>query len=571
MTGPDNGHANTYLDRTVEIERLATLDPINYEVARGPTCQRLGVRASVLDREVKKKRLALGLEKKEDDGQGRAVKIPDVFPWHEPADGDMLATTLACTVKSYVALRDEEADAIAIWILHSWLVNSFTISPRLAVTSPTKGCGKTTVLRLLNLLARRPKRAGSISPPALFRAVEQFQPTILLDETEKYIEHGGDLHALLNEGHCKGGTVLRVLGEKLELREFSVFGAVAFARNGRLPDDLEQRSIVIELQRRRPDEPLGELREDRCEPLQRLARMCARWAEDSGAGIAEADPDMGCFINRAADNWRPLFAIADTLGGEWPERLRAAAAALAPRESESIGPMLLADVQVAYDGAAADRLSSVDICEALTAMEGRPWAEWGKSKKPLTPNQLARLLKPFGITSGQTRFGEQTRKGYYLHAFEDAFARYLGPQGVTEPKHRNKCDEMDSSEPSQSETKESHVSFQKCEKPNKDGLGFDVSVERGGTGNARACDEGNGHAPVAPSERRNGRDVGLSEREIEKLAAWYENQADAFRDGSIEIEQEALDIGLRRVLAEKVLPEHVQREFMRVMERVFDA
>ena len=59
------------------------------------------------------------------------------------------------------------------------------------------------MLRFLNKVVRRPKRAGSISPPALFRAVEMFQPTILLDETEKYIEHGGDLHALLNEGHCK--------------------------------------------------------------------------------------------------------------------------------------------------------------------------------------------------------------------------------------------------------------------------------------------------------------------------------------------------------------------------------
>jgi putative DNA primase/helicase len=101
----------------------------------------------------------------------------------------------------------------------------------------------------------------------LFRVVEKFQPTILLDETEKYIEHGGDLHALLNEGHCKGGTVLRVLGEKLELREFAIFGAVAFARNGRLPDDLEQRSIIIEMQRRLPGEPMTDLREDRCEPL----------------------------------------------------------------------------------------------------------------------------------------------------------------------------------------------------------------------------------------------------------------------------------------------------------------
>jgi hypothetical protein len=51
------------------------------------------------------------------------------------------------------------------------------------------------------------------------------------------IEHGSDLHALLNKGHCTGGTVLRVLGDKQALREFSVFAA-----NGRLPDGLEQRA-----------------------------------------------------------------------------------------------------------------------------------------------------------------------------------------------------------------------------------------------------------------------------------------------------------------------------------------
>ena len=241
-------------DRAAEIERLAALDPINYEVARAEAAKRLGMRAHILDRVVAKKRRELGLETDDDDdGQGRAVKIVDVLPWHEPVAGDHIAETLAAAVKTYAVLSDTAADAIALWILHTWLVNEFTITPRLAVNSPTKGCGKTTVLRFLNKVVRRPKRAGSISPPALFRAVEQFQPTILLDETEKYIEHGSDLHALLNEGHCKGGTVLRVLGEKLELREFAIFGPVAFARNGRLPDDLEQRSIIIEMQRRRPE------------------------------------------------------------------------------------------------------------------------------------------------------------------------------------------------------------------------------------------------------------------------------------------------------------------------------
>jgi len=148
----------------------------------------------------------------------------------------------------------------------------------------------------------------------------------LMDETEKYVEHGSDLHALINEGHCKGGTVLRVLGEKLELREFSVFGAVAFARNGRLPDDLEQRSIIIEMKRRLADEPLANLRDDRSEPLEQLASMCARWAADAGDRVSNSDPDMGAMINRIADNWRPPYSIADFIGGDWPKNVRRAAA-----------------------------------------------------------------------------------------------------------------------------------------------------------------------------------------------------------------------------------------------------
>ena len=337
------------IDMVGEIERLAALDPINYETARTKAAARLKVRASVLDREVTKKRRKLGLDTdKADDGQGRVVKIIDPLPWHEPVSGDRLATTLAATVKRYLVLSDATADVIALWILHTWVVNAFTMSPRLAIVSPTKGCGKTTVLRLLAHVVRRAKRAGSISPPALFRAIEQFRPTILLDETEKFVEGGSDLHALLNEGHCKGGTVLRVLGEKLELREFSVFGAMAFARNGRLPDDLEQRSIVIEMQRRRADENLSELRDDRSESFQQVAKMCARWADDYASIVADTDPDME-MINRNRDNWRPLFAIANVIGEEWPNRIREAAAILAPRESETFGIMLLADIKTLFE------------------------------------------------------------------------------------------------------------------------------------------------------------------------------------------------------------------------------
>jgi len=472
MTGPG-------VDRYVEIERLAALETIDYEVVRNDAADRLGMRATVLDDLRKQKRRELKLDTaKADDGQGRAVKIPEILPWADAIEGDRVATGLAASLKRHVVLSDSAADAVALWVLHTWLFDKFTIAPRLAITSPTKGCGKTTVLRFLNQVARRPKRAGSISPPALFRAVEQFSPTIILDETEKYIEHGSDLHALLNEGHCSGGTVLRVLGEKQELREFSVFAAVAFAANGKLPDDLEQRSIVIEMQRRRADESVVELREDRCEQLQNLARMCARWADDVADIIRDHDPDMGGLINRVADNWRPLFAIADMIGGDWPSRAREAAANLMPKETESIGPMLLEDIKAAFEAKSTDRLSSEEICEALAAMEGRPWAEYGKAGKAISKNQLAKSLKQFRIVPDSVRIGGKTPKGYYRNQFQEAWERYLSlaqPKTPSETQRRNNADEMGTWGAFQSATKESccvseaqqeiHVAFEKCEKP----------------------------------------------------------------------------------------------------------
>jgi hypothetical protein len=67
----------------------------------------------------------------------------------------------------------------------------------------------------------------------------------------------------------------------------------------------------------------------------------------------------------------------------------------------------------------------LDLATALAAIEGRPWAEFGKQGKPITSNAIARQLKPFPIKPGTIRFGDKTDKGYKLKAFEDDFIRYL--------------------------------------------------------------------------------------------------------------------------------------------------
>jgi hypothetical protein len=87
------------------------------------------------------KRKELKLDKaKGEEGQGRTVNIEDILPYADAVEGDHVASALAATVKRYIVLSDAAADAIALWVLHTWLVSKFNISPRLAVTSPTKGC-----------------------------------------------------------------------------------------------------------------------------------------------------------------------------------------------------------------------------------------------------------------------------------------------------------------------------------------------------------------------------------------------------------------------------------------------
>jgi Protein of unknown function (DUF3631) len=56
----------------------------------------------------------------------------------------------------------------------------------------------------------------------------------------------------------------------------------------------------------------------------------------------------------------------------------------------------------------------------------------GKTKKALTQNSLARLLKNFHIRPDGIRVGEQTPNGYRLAQFTDVFRRYLPPEGETD-------------------------------------------------------------------------------------------------------------------------------------------
>jgi hypothetical protein len=133
-----------------------------------------------------------------------------------------------------------------------------------------------------------------------------------------------------------------------------------------------------------------------------------------------------------------------------------------------------------------DEIPSADLVRGLVGLDGRPWAELGKSRKPLTTNGLARRLKPLAIIPENIRVGDKVPKGYKLAHFEEAFSRYLPPEGASEPLRRYSADEMGTSEPSQTATAEPDAAVRKCEKSANDGPRSGVGDEKGENGqNAR--------------------------------------------------------------------------------------
>jgi Protein of unknown function (DUF3631) len=314
-------------DADAEITQLAKLSLVEYDNQRKGAAEKLGVRTPILDKLVAAERAKLGLDT--DDGkQGRAIEFPEPEPWPEPVNGAALLEDLARSIRRHVVMSDAARDEAALWVLHAYMIDCFLVSPRLGVTSPTKQCGKTTLLDVLGRCVPRPLSTANVTPAALFRVVEGYRPTLLVDEADSFLHDNDELRGVLNSGHRKGGTVLRTVGDDHEPRAFNTFCPTVIALIGHLPDTLHDRAVIVDLKRRLRTEAVEPYRSDRAGHLDVLARKAIRWAKDHADAVAERDPAMPeGIINRMADNWRPLLAIAEEAEGKWPERARKAAEA----------------------------------------------------------------------------------------------------------------------------------------------------------------------------------------------------------------------------------------------------
>jgi Protein of unknown function (DUF3631) len=410
---------------------LSALSPVDYDRARIQEAEKLGIRVGTLDDEVDKFRPDCNAKFR----AGRALVLPTPEPWPESVEGPALLAELASGIICFVVLPWESAVASALWIVHAYVFEAFSISPRLAITAPEKQCGKTTLLSLIEALVPKPLLASNITAAATFRAIEEWKPTLLIDEADTFLGENNELRGVLNSGHRRNGQVIRTVsvGDSHELGLFSTFCPIAIASIGKLPSTLEDRSVVISMRRALPDERFSRFDQMAADALAPLASRAKRWADDNLETLGKSDPEVPAELHgRAADNWRPLLAIADLAGDGWPRWARKAAISLSARGDDgSVRIQLLTDIRVILDERNVDRISSAELVQALCTIEGRPWQDW-KAGRPITANQLARQLAPFGIKPKTMRITKEPVKGYDRSDFTDAFTRYLPQRAPAE-------------------------------------------------------------------------------------------------------------------------------------------
>jgi putative DNA primase/helicase len=407
-----------------EVARLAKLSKLEYDRQREQAAAYLGVRPATLDKAVRDARAAA-------DRDDQALPHWDVTPSPNQVDGAKLLDALRQIFRRYIVLPPGADIALALWVLHAWTMDAGEISPFMVLVSPTKRCGKTSVLILLQYLTPRSVLASNISPSALFRYIELVRPTLLIDEADSFAKENEELRGILNSGHTKAAAnVIRnveVNGEH-KPRQFSTWAPKAIATIRSLADTLEDRAIIVQLQRKPPGAKVERLRRRDNEWCTALRSQAARWAADNFEKLADPDPQMPEALNdRAADNWRPLVAIADLVGGEWPQLARQACLTLSGESAEeAMGVMLLADCRPAFGENPVIR--SHDLVTKLAADVERPWAEYNRGSA-ITQRQVAKLLGSFGIISVNVNPVDLPQgKGYRRADFEEPWERYCPGQ-----------------------------------------------------------------------------------------------------------------------------------------------
>lgn len=134
----------------------------------------------------------------------------------------------------YFSINKGFSEIAALYVMLTWVYERFDELPYLRVMG-TLGTGKSRFLKTLKACAYHSIMLGSSSVAAMFRTIDHFKGTFILDEADfKNTEFSSDVAKILNNGHAKGTPIARMREKTNSKGEFTtdvfqVFGPKVLA------------------------------------------------------------------------------------------------------------------------------------------------------------------------------------------------------------------------------------------------------------------------------------------------------------------------------------------------------
>lgn len=360
--------------------------------------------------------------------------------WPEAVSLKEVVDEVEALVARVMVLHPDYRTAVAYFCLCTWFVEYLDYAPYMVITSPTKRCGKSTLLELMVRLVRRPYPAsGKPSEASLFRTIEKYEPTVLIDEVDTFLKTAPELQGVLNGGvnrrlafvqRCEKLPCGEIVPRDFKTFGFKVLSGISASGVGA---PLVDRAIVVKLERKRAGERRERLRsisDEVCETLkQKMCRLAVEYGPHIQAMKSAGRPAMPEELgDRECDKWEAIVALADLVGeaegarirrvatfigtqkGEdpWKERLLAEARDIVVQAASAEGYAFQdfggaqTIVRTLVDSGRGVVIRAADLHRALVHDPARAWADFSGGRA-LSQNAMTRALKSFGIESGKIR------------------------------------------------------------------------------------------------------------------------------------------------------------------------
>lgn len=351
----------------------------------------------------------------------------------ERPDGAVLLDDVRHHISRFwVASSDAALDLVVTWIAgtHATDLNNrmvFETYPHLFFGSKTPASGKSTALKMAQLLSARGEMVSDPTAPALLALIDTERAALMLDEMDTLAGSGGfgrSTRTILLESYKKSGAIVRGnRGNASGVKRTLCYAPVAMAgmwqnwiSNPQL-EALRTRTIMIPCVARRSGQNVEPYRARLHErDFRALQAGLAKWGSRNADALEEAWPQAPEGMeDRDAELVEPLLAVADAAGGDWPERIRTAVKVLLrneadeDEESEPTTPreMLLADLSLVFH---EERLASREIVARLSALPGSPWRRYPSPQA--AGKEIAHILAGADVKPRPVWLDGMTVRGY---------------------------------------------------------------------------------------------------------------------------------------------------------------